>query len=291
MADAPPSVLRVVNASRVLDASSKLLLGEIFHLDRSYKGCYARQTTLACRVGRSVDAMKACRTKLRETGFLERSEERLSNDRRQYTWFFILPEQYWPSEHAKDDEIFELADRLDEDLRSGKLREQAQDNRKALDAIKGGVLNAFDLELAKAKEREKQGASTPPIKEKQVASTPPIQKEIGGADTPLSQKQVASTPAIGGVDADNRGRPHPHIGGVDAPPSKSTDKDRIEPISTEGPQRTERSQSDLHEENGTIEPDPNTEPRTQSPECPHPQGSPEWKHWHLTHLRAPAVAS
>ena len=85
MADAPPSVLRVINASRELDSSSKLLLGEIFRLDRSHKGCYARQAILARRVGLRVQAMKACRTKLREAGFLNRSEERLSGDRRQYT--------------------------------------------------------------------------------------------------------------------------------------------------------------------------------------------------------------
>ena len=293
MADAPPSVLRVVNASRVLDSSTKLLLGEIFRLDRSHKGCYARQAILARRVGRSVQAMKACRTKLREAGFLERSEERLSGDRRQYIWFFSLPEEYWPSEYAKDEEIFALADQLDADLRSGKIREQAEDSRKVLDAIKraagvGSVVSDLDRVIAKAKEREQVGiVDDTHSNRKQVSSTIPIEGETGIAHDPISPKQVSPTTTIGIAHDHDRYCGRPPIGIVDDPPYKRTEENCKERISTEQNLRTESSRSDLpQKKNGTTESDPNTKPQGQSPECPHPHGSPEWKHWHLAHLRA-----
>ena len=277
---APASALRVVNASRVLDAPSKLLLGEIFRLDRTHKGCYAGEAMLARRVGRSVRAMHACRTKLREAGFLERSEERLSSDRRQYTWFFILPEQYWPSEYAKDEEIFVLADQLDEDLRSGKLREHTQDNRKVLDAIKraagvGSVVGELEVKLAKAKEREQIDV---------VHDTYSNEKKVSPT-TPINEKKVSWTVKVGVVDGQGRCRgrskkvsPTVKVGVVGRTPFKRTEENKREQISTEQKARTESSQNDIHKKNGT-------------PDCPHPQGSPEWKNWHLTHLRAPAVAS
>jgi hypothetical protein len=47
----PTAARRVINASRQLDATPKLLWTDIHHLDGSPEGCYARPDVLAQRLG------------------------------------------------------------------------------------------------------------------------------------------------------------------------------------------------------------------------------------------------
>ncbi len=278
MADAPPSVLRVIRASREITPSETLLAGEYYCLDRGHRGCYAREDVMARRVALRIRSMKACRIRLKELGII--ASAAAEEDRRRQTIYFTLPDCYHPSEFAKDEEVFRLAEMLDDDIRSGRRQERVGADRRATEAIdvgngERGVTQSVG-EIVKGLVQP-----TAPISEQRVQPTAQVPGELGA----ISCKNGCS-PTSESV------RFARELGAVSCTPIESVlDKNAIERISTERNTRTEGSQSDVPQENGSsIKPDPSTKPQTQAQACPHPHGSPEWKTWQLSRLKATEVA-
>ncbi len=268
MADAPPSVLRVINASRELTPSETLLASEYYHLDRGHKGCYAREDIMARRVALGIRAMKTCRIRLKELGII--SSAPAEGDRRRQTVYFTLPERYHPSERPKDDEVFQLAEMLDADIRSGRLQQCVAADQRVTEVLhsqkgeRGRTQSAGEI-AGKIVESVKP---TAPINDEPVQSTALNPGELGAVS---GKNGCSSTSEPVQFDA--------KLGAVSGTPIESVlNKDNKEQTRTDG------SQSDLQQKNGSIEADPTTEPQTQSPVCPHPRGSPEWMSWQKQHL-------
>lgn len=113
----PPALaVRVINASRELDAADKTVWREIHQLDRGPEGCYAKPAHFARRIGRSVDAMKKSRKRLADLGLVHRAPRRGPCPD---SWFATLPHECWPPNNAKDEAVFPLADMLDGLIRRG----------------------------------------------------------------------------------------------------------------------------------------------------------------------------
>ena len=279
MADAPPSVLRVINASREITPSETLLAGEYYHLDRGHKGCYAREDVMARRVALGIRAMKACRIRLKELGIIASAPA--EGDRRRQTVYFTLPERYHPSERPKDDEVFQLAEMLDDDIRSGRLQQRVAADQRVTEFLhsqkgeRGRTQSAGEI-AGKIVESVKPAA---PIGDERVQSTALNPGELGAVSG-----ENGCSPTSESVQFDAK------LGAVSGTPIESVlNKDNTRTKKDVDFVRTDGSQSDLSQKNGTIGPQPDTKLQTQSPVCPHPRGSPEWIGWQRTQLQAGAV--
>jgi hypothetical protein len=111
----PKPAVRVITASRQLQDIDKIVWREIQQLDRGPEGCYAAPDRMASRVGCCRETVERSRRRLLKYGLLEKSPRK---DRYTDSWFPALPPQCIPPKNPRDERIFELAERLDEHIRT-----------------------------------------------------------------------------------------------------------------------------------------------------------------------------
>jgi hypothetical protein len=265
----PASAVRVINASRELDAADKTVWREIHQLDRGPEGCYAKPAHFARRIGRSVDAMKKSRKRLADLGLVHRAPRRGPCPD---SWFATLPRECWPPNNAKDEAVFPLADMLDGLIRrGGTYGDDAGDS----DAVARGRAAVSQAVCATGI----GGVDAATKADKAVASTHPPKTDSRGFNASSNpRKEGASKLDSGGVDAPLVDACTSDSGCVNAPPYKRTEENRNR---TELSTGKERSRSRDRKER--TEPQPAVE---RGSECPYDVATPEWWAWAKRKLRA-----
>jgi len=258
----PASAVRVINASRKLDAADKTVWREIHQLDRGPEGCYAKPARFARRIGRSADAMKKSRKRLADLGLVHRAPRRGPCPD---SWFATLPIECWPPPKPKDETVFKLADALDALIRrDGTYGNDLGDS----DGVSGAVHATGTGDV-----------DAPTESDKAVASTHPLETDSRGFDASSgSIKAGASKLASDGVDAPLVDACTSNSGCVNARPYKSTEENRKRTKLSTGKERIRsRDPKERTEPQHTVEP---------GLECPYDNGSPEWWAWAQRKLRA-----